>query len=117
MTFEKKLKAVCQNCKPNSIRLYTQNVKRLYRFLEPDAEEIPDSGDWLKKPELFKKLEAIPVNKRRHLTLAGVKAGSAYKLPEKIRDKWYSHMMSDSNEYQENRKKNEASPYEKKNAP
>ena len=83
MTFETKLKAANTQIKASSIRLYLQNVKRLYRMLKPDATDLPEGGDWLNKSEIFTKLEKIPVNKRRHLTLSGLKAAYAYKLPKK----------------------------------
>ena len=69
--------------KATSLRVYHQNAKRLYRLVESDFEELPVTGKWLEKNTLMKKLKNIPVNKRRHLSLAGLKSAYAYDLNKK----------------------------------
>ena len=78
--FLAKLKSKCTNCTASSIAVYFAAVKRLHRLISD--EEVPATGAWLKKPELMKKYEALPLSKRRHLSLAGVKAAQAYKQDE-----------------------------------
>lgn len=115
--FVDKLKKVCKKCQPSSIRLYLQNIKRIYRLLEPDAEKLPKTGAWLKKDKLFTELKKIPINKRRALSLAGLKATYAYDFSEKASKRFYDLMIADSEAYQKNRNKNVATDKEKKLLP
>ena len=115
--FLDKLKKVSKNAKSTSIRLYHQNVKRLYRLIKEDFEELPDTGSWLKKDALMTKLKKIPVNKRRHLSLAGLKACYALKVDDKTTAIWFDQMKKDGNDYQEQREKNVASDKEKRLLP
>ena len=46
MTFKQKLKHVCPKCKENSIRVYLQNILRVYKLLKPEATEVPETGGW-----------------------------------------------------------------------
>ena len=113
MTFEKKLKAVSSKVKPGTIRIYLQNIKRLYR-LGGGEDELPGTGKWLMKSALWEKMMKKPVNIRRHLSLAGLKTAYAYKLSKSETKKWYDQMMKDSSHYHEDRGKNKASDKEKK---
>ena len=113
MTFKEKLKKVSPNVKEGSLRLYLQNVRRLYRIGGGEGE-LPDTGSWLGKETLWAKLRKIPVNVRRHISLAGLKAAYAYKINEKLTKKWYGQMVRDSSTYQTKRSENKASDAEKK---
>ena len=110
-SFFKLLKAVCKKCKKASLLVYHQNIKRLYRLIEPDATHVPTSQEWLDSEELWKKYKAKPVNIRRHLSTAGMKAASALKM--KPENKWYAAMIKDQSLYQKERNKNEPSEKEK----
>ena len=113
--FLKLLKAVCTNCKKSSLLVYHQNIKRLYRLIKPDAKNVPTSKSWLNSEELWKKYKAKPVNIRRHLSTAGVKASQALKM--KPENKWFAAMIKDQNLYQTERNKNEPSDKEKELIP
>ena len=51
-------------------------IKRLHRLISD--KELPSTGVWLNKKELMDKYEKLELGKRRHLSLAAVKAGQAY---------------------------------------
>jgi len=110
--FLAKLKSKCTNCTASSIAVYFAAVKRLHRLISD--EEVPATGAWLKKPELMKRYEALPLSKRRHLSLAGVKAAQSYKQDE---SKWSVKMFRDQSVYMTERGKNKRSPDEKKKWP
>ena len=113
MTFS--LKKVCQACKPDTIKKYKRDIIRLYRLSHPKAENIPETSKWLNEESVFNKYKALPLNKRRALSVAGVKAGQAYSLKEnKI---WYKAMMSDVDAYKKKRSLQNKSEEEKKNWP
>ena len=105
--FAAKLKKVCKKCTPQSIVVYLAAIRRLHR-LTGDGE-VPTTGGWLNSPALMKKYENLPLNKRRHLSLAAVKASSAYG---KQSDKWSTKMFRDQSEYQAERSKNKRSKTE-----
>ena len=116
MSFEQKLKKVCLKCTQGSIDKYKRDVLRLFNLGNPKAAgTIPDSSTWLKDPNLFKKYKAIPLNKRRALSVAAVKAGQAFKLKEN--KKWFDAMVSDVNEYKKQRSLQLKSDDEKKSWP
>ena len=105
--FAAKLKKVCKKCTPQSIVVYMAAIRRLHR-LTGDGE-VPTTGGWLNSPALMKKYENLPLNKRRHLSLAAVKASSAYG---KQSDKWSTKMFRDQSEYPAERSKNKRSKTE-----
>lgn len=109
MTFAEKLKKVCKKCKPNTIRTYIQNVKRLYALLDTD-KDIPVTGTWLKSDKLKKAFKKLPLNIRRPLSMAGMKANSSYESKDKY---WYDVMTDTQHEYMKQRGKNEKSDREK----
>ena len=108
-TFEKKLRNKCKNCTEGSIKVYLASIKRLHRLV--GEGDIPSTGSWLNNKELMKKYEALPLSKRRHLSLAGVKAQQAYGGKD---DKWSVKMFRDQSEYTAKRNKNERSESETK---
>ena len=115
MTFEKKLRSVCKTCKMATIKVYLSGVRRLLRLVDPDFEKIPDGSKWLMSEKLEKKVKALPLNKRRHLTSIGYIASKAYGL--KADNKWQELMIADVDKYQKERNKNKKSAYEEKNLP
>ena len=110
-TFLSKLKGVCENCTKQTVLVYFRNVRRLYRLVESDKDkEVPLSGDWLGKKELFEKYAKQPLKVRRHLSSAAVKASKAYK---KNSEKWEVKMYKDASLYERQRSKNKRSDKEK----
>ena len=99
MTFD--LKKVCQKCTPATVQKYRRDILRLLRLGNPTVVKIPETSAWLKEESLFKKYKAIPLNKRRALSVAAVKAGQGYSL--KDNKKWYEHMVSDVQAYKQQR--------------
>ena len=110
--FLKKLKSKCTNCSPASIKVYVAAIKRLHRLVGDG--NIPATGAWLNKKELMEKYDRLPLSKRRHLSLAAVKAGQAYGHKE---DKWNTKMFRDQSQYTAQRNKNERSDIEIKKWP
>jgi len=108
-SFEKKLKSKCKNCTTASIKVYLAAIKRLHRLISDG--DLPETGAWLNKKELMEKYEKQPLGKRRHLSLAAVKAGQAYGQKA---DKWQTKMFRDQSQYQQIRNRNERTPSEKK---
>ena len=113
MTFD--LKKVCQKCTPATVQKYRRDILRLLRLGNPKAVKIPETSAWLQEASLFKKYQAIPLNKRRALSVAAVKAGQGYSL--KDNKKWYDAMISDVQAYKEQRGLQLKSEDEKKHWP
>ena len=110
--FEKKLRAKCKNCSNASIIVYLAAIKRLHRLIGDG--DIPDTGSWLKKKELMEKYNKLPLSKRRHLSLAGVKASQAYGIKG---ENWGVKMFRDQSQYQSERSQNKRSETEQKKWP
>ena len=110
--FEKKLIKKCKNCTKGSIVVYLAAIKRLRRLVGDGT--IPLTGGWLKSKELMGKYEKLPLSKRRHLSLAAVKAAQAYNLKIEV---WNTRMFRDQSEYTAQRNKNERSETEIKKWP
>ena len=102
--FLAKLKKVCKKCSPASIAVYFRNARRLYRLIAEDATEPPVSKGWLTNPKLFTEYRKLPLNVRRHLSVAGVKASQALGVKP---EKWQVEMLSDAAKYQQRRDKKE----------
>ena len=107
--FIKKLKSVCTNCTTASMMVYFRNIRRLYRLIEPE-KDIPLTGNWLGKKELIEKYKKQPLNVRRHLATAAVKASKAYKRNS---DKWEVLMYKAASQYERQRGKNKRTEKEK----
>ena len=88
------LRKACKHCKPQSIKKYARDISRLYKLL--DLDKLPENATWLKSEKLFKKYKSLPLNKRRALSVAGVKASQAYGVKN---EKWLSAMVADVNAY------------------
>ena len=103
MTFRAKLEKVCDKCTEGSKKLYLQNIRRLYRFLDPKGEIPVNDSKWLENKTVLKKYNALPFNIRRALSVAGLKAARSYGIDT---DKWYKRLLNDQKLYRENRSKN-----------
>ena len=87
--------------------MYLAAIKRLHK-LTGDGD-IPSTGSWLNKKALMTKYDALPLAKRRALSVAAVKAGASYG--QKV-DAWSVKMFRDQTEYIEKRDKNKKSKSE-----
>jgi len=113
--FLKKLKLSCKNCSEASIKVYLRNISRLFNLGKETKEEIPMNGNWLKRESVHKKYMTIDVNKRRHLSIAAVKACQAYNFQDKpVGNRWQLAMLSDASKYSAQRAKNKKSDTEEK---
>ena len=108
--FLTKLKNTCKNCAKASIQVYFRNTRRLFRLINEDGP-IPDTGDWLGKKILMEKYKKLPLNIRRHLSTAAVKACKAYKRSP---DKWSVEMYKAANQYERKRNENKRTDKESK---
>jgi len=104
-----KLKKVCPRCTQNSIDVYFRNIRRLYRLISDG--DVPDTAAWLGKDELFEKYKKLDLSKRRHLSVAAVKACQAMDAKKQL-EKWTTMMYKDSSEYNSKRAENKRSPDE-----
>jgi hypothetical protein len=112
-TFLGKLKKNCTRCTPQTIKVYIRNIKRMHALIS-DEEGIPETGGWLNSTKLFEKFKKLPLNQRRPLSVAAVKAGKTYKTNLQ---KWETLMYKAQSEYNSQRNKNLKSETEKKKWP
>ena len=115
MSLYDKLKKVCESCTTETIKTYTRNVKRAFR-LTHENDEVSLNAKWV-NDALLKKLKALPLNVRRHLSIATVKFLKAVKAKEVLLEKFTKQMIDDANKYKAQRKKNEWSEKELKHRP
>ena len=101
MSFREKLKKSSPKITDSSVRTYYFNIKRLAKLT--GRESIPDKGSrWLFGKRLIKAVSGLPLNARKMLSAAAVKAARAYKVKPRA---WTELMNSASKEYSENRDK------------
>ena len=110
MTLENKLKSVCKNCTTATIKTYVRGIKRLYA-LTHDTNEVKLDSKWL-NDALLTKLKSLPLNVRRHLSIAAVKYAQAIKASDKVLEKFQKQMLDDALKYKQQRGKNEWSDKE-----
>ena len=110
--FEKKLRAKCERCSEASIKVYLRNVKRLHKLVGDG--EIPETGAWLSKENLFSKFKGLTAPQKRSLAVAAVIAAKSYGKPI---EKWETLMYKTQGDYLEKRNKNIKSDVEKKKWP
>ena len=63
----------------SSVRTYLANIKRLAKMAGTKTT-FPETGSWLSKKGLQTKLRALPLNARKILAAAGVKASQTYNV-------------------------------------
>ena len=111
MTFN--LKAACKKCSAETIKSYKRSILRLKNLNSATpSQSLPETASWLKAKTLYEKYKKLPLEKRRALSVAAVKAGQAYGL--KDNKKWYDAMLSDIKEYKQKRSQQNKSEVEKK---
>ena len=107
------MKKACKNCQPLTIKKYVRDVQRLYE-LDNEGDFPRNKSSWLEKDSLFKKYKAIPLNKRRALSVAGVKGSQAYGVKN---PKWDKALSDDVVAYKKERGKHKLSDSEKAKIP
>ena len=89
-----KLNKSCPQCTASSQRTYFQSIKALAKFA--GRQSIPDSHKWL-NGALLKKVRALPLNRYKRFSIAGVKALGAYgKTDNKA---WWEAMKESTTKY------------------
>ena len=105
------LKKVCTNCKPSSIKTYWANIQALARVAGRDA--MPAGGTWL-NDALLKLVQAMPLNRYKRLTTAGVKAAQMYNVKK---PKWSKAMGDAADKYARIRESGKRTKREDENWP
>ena len=105
------LEKACTNCKPSSIKTYWANIRALGRVAGHD--ETPAGAGWL-NDKLLARVEAMPLNRYKRFTTAGVKAAQMYKAK---RPKWSKAMSEATDKYARNRESGKRTQREAANWP
>ena len=114
----KTLAAVCKNCTKGTHKVYSTNIRRLYKMFKEKIKtlaELPKTKAWLMSDKLEKAYKALPVNVRRHLSSSAFIATKMYGM--KPENKRAIFMTKDVKAYEENRNLNKKSDYENANIP
>ena len=105
------LKKACVNCKPSSIKTYWANIKALSRVAGHDA--MPAAGGWL-NDKLLARIVAMPLNRYKRFTTAGVKAAQMYKVKK---PRWSKAMSEATEKYASLRESGKRTKREHENWP
>ena len=89
-----KLKKSCPTCTASSQKTYFQSIKALAKFA--GRQTIPDTHNWL-NGALLKKVRALPLQRYKRFSVAGVKALGAYGKTDD--EKWHKAMKDSSEKY------------------
>jgi len=112
-TVTKMMKAVCGNCTQSSIDVYVRNLYRLAKFAGKAG--VPKDAKWLASKALLTKVGKEPLNVRRVLTVAGVKAMKMYKRDTS--GEWGPLMSKATEEYEKQRDERRKTKREKERWP
>ena len=96
--------------KESTIKTYLYNIKRLSKIAGYDS--IPENKGWLnaeKGKELIKKVGNLPLKQNRHLFVAGTIAFRAYTQDKERSSPWTIKMNESSNQYSDQRNKQQKS--------
>ena len=105
------LKKACTNCKPSSIKTYWANIQALSRVAGRD--EMPAGAGWL-NDKLLASIAAMPLNRFKRFTTAGVKAAQMYKVKK---PKWGKAMSEATERYARQRESGKRTKREHENWP
>ena len=105
------LEKACTNCKASSIKTYWANIQALSRVAGLDA--VPPGAGWLNE-KLLERVRAMPLNRYKRFTTAGVKAAQMYKAK---RPKWGKAMSEATDKYARNRESGKRTKREAANWP
>ena len=111
-TFEQQLRKVCKHCKPSSLKTYHANVKALARIAKV-GPPVPTNKRWLSSA-LLKQVAAMPLQKYKRFSMAGVKALQAYGAKDQT---WDTAMRDSTEKYSRIRDSGRRTQREKKNWP
>ena len=92
-TFRELLAKVCRNCKPSSLKTYTSNIRALAKLA--GLAEVPTHKRWL-SAKLLGKVRAMPLQRYKRFSMAGVKALQAYGAKD---PKWDAAMRDSTEKY------------------
>jgi len=105
------LKKACTNCKPSSIKTYWANIQALSRVAGRD--EMPAGAGWL-NDKLLASIAAMPLNRFKRFTTAGVKAAQMYKVKK---PRWGKAMSEATERYAKQRESGKRTKREHENWP
>jgi len=105
------LEKACTNCKPSSIKTYWANILALSRVA--GLSGMPAGGGWL-NDKLLARIAAMPLNRFKRFTTAGVKASQMYKAK---RPNWSKAMSGASERYAQVRESGKRTKREAANWP
>jgi hypothetical protein len=105
------LKKACANCKTSSIKTYWANIQALSRVAGHD--EMPAGAGWL-NDKLLARISAMPLNRFKRFTSAGVKALQMYKVKK---PKWGKAMSEATEKYARIRESGKRTKREHENWP
>ncbi len=105
------LQKACTNCKASSIKTYWANIQALSRVAGHD--ELPASAGWLNE-KLLARISAMPLNRFKRFTSAGVKALQMYKVKK---PKWGKAMSEATEKYSRIRESGKRTKREHENWP
>jgi hypothetical protein len=115
----KQLKAVCKKCSEATLKVYSSNIRRLYKIYQgtpiKTLSELPKQSTWLMSDKMKKLYGKFPNNIRRHLSSAGFIGTKMYGIKEN--NEWNKRMIEDAKEYESSRSRNKKSKYEEENIP
>ena len=107
------MKRVCTNCTEGTINVYVRNLFRLAKLAGLDT--IPKKSGWLTKKTLVAKFKKEPLNVRRMLAVAAVKATKMYG--DENSGGWGSMMADSTEEYEKGRDARQKTKREKERWP
>ena len=105
------LEKACTNCKTSSIKTYWANIRALSRVAGLDA--VPAGAGWLNE-KLLERVRAMPLNRYKRFTTAGVKAAQMYKVKK---PKWSKAMGDAADKYAQIRESGKRTKREDENWP
>ena len=105
------LKKACTNCKPSSIKTYWANIQALSRVA--GHADVPAGAGWL-NDKLLDRVAAMPLNRYKRFTTAGVKAAQMYKVKK---PKWGRAMSESTDRYARIRESGKRTKREHENWP
>ena len=109
--FDKLLRNVCRNCKPNSLKTYAANIRALARLAKLEA--VPTHKRWL-NAALLNHVRSLPLTRYKRFSMAGVKALQAYGAKD---EKWETAMRDSTEKYSRIRDTGRRTKRERENWP
>lgn len=111
MTFEEKLRRVCEQCTESTIVTYMYNIRALAKLAGHGM--VPPNERWVNKA-LLEKVKKLSLTQYKKFTIAGQKALQAYGKPKHI---WKDAVREASDQYSAKRNKQKRTEKEAANWP